>query len=307
WDVAERARVANFSGHAGAVRAVAFSRDGKQVASAGEDHLVTVWDATTGRKTAVLAGHQTRVTAVAFARDADVLASVDHHGRMIVWNVARRRPQVTLTTPPDVPSYAIDLTPRGDVVATSAAVTSLRDRRHLLELKSSAAWPYGSVYATRSFDDGRSLAVVTDIGWLLIFDLTTRRVVAKSLVPHTPQVAVDVSRDGRFLVTGDDAGAVRLWSAHPLRELRLLGRHAARAKSVAFSPDGTLVASAGDDRMIALWNAPRGGLHRTVGTHAMPVYSVAFSPDGRRLVSGEHDASVRIYTRRRTVFGFAID
>ncbi|MCA1629880.1 MAG: WD40 domain-containing protein [Acidobacteria bacterium] len=44
-----------------------------------------------------------------------------------------------------------------------------------------------------------------------------------------------------------------------------------------------------------------------VGTHNAPVRSVAFSPDGRRIVTGGADKSVRVYTRRRTLWGYSLD
>jgi WD40 repeat protein len=108
-------------------------------------------------------------------------------------------------------------------------------------------------------------------------------------------------------VTGEDQGAVRLWATHPLREVAVLGRHAARVKSVAFAPDGKTAASAGDDGMIALWDVRQRKLRTRIGTHASPVYAIAFSPDGTHLVSGEHDRSVRVYTRRRTLWGFKLE
>ena len=44
-----------------------------------------------------------------------------------------------------------------------------------------------------------------------------------------------------------------------------------------------------------------------IGTRTAPVLSVAFSPDGKQLASGEQDKSVRVYTRRRTLWGYRLD
>jgi WD40 repeat protein len=114
------------------------------------------------------------------------------------------------------------------------------------------------------------------------------------------------SPDRKSLVTGGDDGTVRLFHTDPLREVKVIGQHSARIKSVAFSPDGRSVASAGDDQTIALWSV-NGGLIDRIGTHAAPVLSVAFSPDGKKLVSGENDNSVRIYTRHRALWGHRLN
>ena len=130
---------------------------------------------------------------------------------------------------------------------------------------------------------------------------------AEAHIPNTSQISVGFSPDGEWLVTGEDEGAVRLWSVSPLREAAVIGHHAARIKSVAFSPDGREVASAGDDKIIALWDVRRRRLITHVGTHTAPVLSVTFSPDGRQIVAGDQDRAIRVYTRRRVLWGYPLD
>jgi WD40 repeat protein len=291
------------------VRAVAFAPDGRRIASAGDDRSVTVWNVDPGRKYAVLARHPTRVTSVGFSRDpsAKTLASNDQRGLTIVWDLAKKQPRLVISGPPEMPGYAVALSPRGDVMATTLGLYSTADGRRLLGFHRNSDWKFAQVYGAAFSPDGRRVAAVTDGGWLLLFDVVTRRLIDSSEIPRTGQIAVDISPDGQRLVTGEDQGSIRLWSIAPLRQIALLGRHTARVKTVAFSPDGASVASAGDDKMIALWDVKRAKMRMRIGTHATPIYSIAFSPDGKQLISGEHDGSVRLYSRQRTVWGFHLD
>ena len=306
WDVAERRRVANFNEHSGSVRAVAFAPDGKSVASASEDRTVTLWDVAHGRKQAVLTGHTTRVTALSFSRDGRELASGDQDGNVRLWDLAAGRTRLTIEPPELVAAYALAMSPDGRMVATSLGLVTALDGRYLMHFHPDQKWHYGHVYG-EAFMPGGRVALVTDRGWVLVIDAVRRRLAERHHVGVPAQVSVSVSPDGKWLATGDDEGAVRLWSASPLREIAILGRHKARVKSVAFSPDGATVASAGDDKMIALWDVKHRALRARIGTHASPVYAVAFSPDGGRIVSGEHDRTVRVYTRQRTLWGWRLD
>jgi WD40 repeat protein len=75
---------------------------------------------------------------------------------------------------------------------------------------------------------------------------------------------------------------------------------------VVFSPDGSRLASASDDQTICLWDVRSRKLITRIGTHSSPVLSLAFSPDGQQIISGEQDHSVRLYTRRRSLWGWRI-
>ena len=305
WDVAERACVASLNAHSGGVRAVAFDVTGRRLASAGDDRAVVVWDLGSGRKERVLAGHDSRVTGIAFLPDGKRLASVDHSVHTVVWDLATRGKTVELR-PAWGNSYCLAASPDGRHFVTTQGLYTTGDGRARL-LFTRRDWRYAAPYGVAFSPDGQSAFAATSGGWVLRWDVRSGRLAGRHNLAHATLIAISLSPDGRWLVTGEDEGAVRLWSVDPLRPVAILGRHRARVKAVAFAPDGKTVASAGDDKVISLWNVERRTLRAHIGTHTSPVYALAFSPDGRHLASGEHDRSVRVYTRRRTLWGYELE
>jgi len=97
WDAVSRRVLHTYSGHAGKVLSVAFSRDGKFLASGGKDNMVFVWDIVGNALVRQFAGHADQVYSVAFSTDGKWVASASFDQKAIVWDIVSGQPVKTIT------------------------------------------------------------------------------------------------------------------------------------------------------------------------------------------------------------------
>ncbi|KAF7513137.1 hypothetical protein GJ744_010533 [Endocarpon pusillum] len=288
-------------GHSDPVLNVAFSPDGKTLASASLDRMVKLWDARSGVVLQKLMGH----SPIAFSLDSKTLASAFNVRTVQLWDAGSG---VVLQTLEDHSSYnndnyirAIAFLPDGKTLASASSdqTVKLWDARSgivLQTLKSCSA----SVQAVAISLDGKTLASAS----YETVKLWDADVVLQTLEGHSGSVcAIAFSPDGKTLASASLDRTVKLWDARSGAMLQTLEGHLDQVLAVAFSPDGKMLASASEGRIVKIWDAVSGVVLQTLKDHSSYddekyIRAVAFSPDSKILASASGDPSVKLWDAR---------
>ncbi len=241
--------------HTGEVPALAFSPDGRTLASGSWDGIVKLWDLERGAL--LWTSSQTNsIQSLAFAPDGRTLASGGLDAVVRLWDAQLGTNLQTLSGHSG-PVYALAWSPDGSLLASGGFDGGIR----LWEMQ--GAQPGTGV---------RILAGHTD--WV------------KGLA---------FAPDGRTLTSGSFDRTVKLWdvASGGLRET--LAGHTNRVGAVAWSPDGRILASCSLDQTIWLWDVERSSYQMVLHGHTAGVYGIAFTPDSRSLLSGSDDGTLRVW------------
>ncbi len=275
--------------------ALAFSGDGKTLATWDWDNSLRLWDAAGGKPQTVVE-RQNRALALCLSADGKLAATGHLDGTVRLWDVPGKQELGALKGHRQaVPQLAFS--PDGKTLASgSGLITGVGSELTVWDVAAKAlrktkviADGIGSLAFS---PDGKTLAMGV-VGEVQLWD--PEKVEVLGALPSVPDEAVSslaYSGDGKTLAGGTGEGKVRLWDAAARKPLATLEGHSDEVDAVRFAPDGRLLATGARDKSARLWDVEAQKEKHVLAGHAGPVKAVAFA-DGGKLLTAATDRAIR--------------
>ena len=298
------------NGHSSRITAVAWSPDGKHLASSSYDKSARIWDSTNGYREIVYRGHVDRVQVVAWSPDGKRVASASSDRTVQIWDALTGRSLFTYHGH-GLPVMALAWSPDGTRIASGGDDKTVQvwdvdngmliytHRGHTARVQAVAWSPDGTRIA--SGGDDKTVQV-----WMLVkpkssffSKLLSANSGSSTYRGHAAKIyALAWAANGQRIASVSADKTLQVWDAIGSKKYFIYRSNGASLNTIAWSPDGRYIAAGGNDKMAHIWDAvTRQGIYTYHG-HTNYVTSLAWSPNGKLLASASVDRTIQVWEKR---------
>ena len=286
------------TGHASRILSVAYSRDGKWLATASFDGAVKVWDIQLRKERLTLRGHSSDVRAVVFSPNGTSLATGSTDGTAKIWDVNKTGNSAPFPGGHTARISSVAFSPDSRLLMTGSIDRLVKlwnlDRA---QQQSSLEHEF-EVYSMALSPDGRTVATGGSEGRVKLWDVSRPEKTRMFQLDKESMLALAFSPNGEKLAAGSSSGKVHVLNTIAMKEEQNFKGHDAKIFSVAFSPDGRVLATGSDfeSKTVKLWDTKNWQeLFPSFQPDLSTVTSVAFSAKDGMVAAGSFDREVRLW------------
>lgn len=290
-------------GHRAAVRSVAYSPDGKFIATGSRDNSVKLWEIASGREIRTFLGHLSTVNTAVFDPTGQWMATGSSDKNIIIWEVATGKEKMRITDHKDrVTSLAFSLD--GKRLASggwdrNAYTWDLTTGEKIGEYKANPATGSGIGVNVLFTDDDKYLITGNDDGKIITYDLEkktpidTLRNIRPSSCGGCPSY-IQLAGKGTKLLSASESGPITLWNLKTRKIIREFGKEDDDFNAVGMKGEYVFLSK---KDTIKIWNTS-GKLVRKITIEGTDINHAVISPDGNYITAATNDRITRTWNIR---------
>lgn len=289
------------TGHSEKIEAIAYSADGRYVATGSSDRTIKIWEAATGRELRALNGN-TGLKALAYSPDGRTLASSGNDGKVRLWDTDSGQER-TIINGHAKTVLALAFSPDGRWLASGGTedqtvkLWEVATQRELHSLTGHRAW----ITVLAFSPNGQTLASGDAAGVLKTWEVATGNP-QHSMDAHKDRIrSLAFSPDSERLASGGNDAAVHLWQTRAGQLFKSLSLQASPIVALAFASNAQQLLLSTNDHTLKRFDLATGNeLTKLTDTENLSRYqSAVFSPNGQTLAAcdGTREVVVRQTTQ----------